>query len=143
MPILEEYKHHLEILSDRISYSKTESDATFMRMKEDHMLNGQVKPAYNVQISTENQFISHCDFYPNPTDTLTLIPFLNSFEDRYNILPDKVVNDAGYGSEENYEFIKDNDIETFVKFNYFHKEQKRAAFSLIILISISKKSGSY
>jgi hypothetical protein len=105
---------------------KTDSDATFMRMKEDHMLNGQLKPAYNVQISTENQFISHYDFYPNPTDTLTLIPFLNGFENRYNILPDKVVADSGYGSEENYEFMQVNDIEPFVKFNYFHKEQKKA-----------------
>ena len=97
-----------------------------MRMKEDHMLNGQLKPAYNVQISTENQFISHYDFYPNLADTLTLIPFLNGFDNRYNILPDKVVADSGYGSEENYEFMQDKDIEPFVKFNYFHKEQKRA-----------------
>jgi len=68
---------------------------------------------------------------------------INSENQLFRILLDRVVANAGYGSEENYEFIKDNDIETFVKFNYFHKEQKRAAFSLIILISISKKSGSY
>jgi transposase len=126
LPKLEEYERHLDTLANRNSYSKTDSDATFMRMKEDHMLNGQLKPAYNVQISTENQFISHYDFYPNPTDTLTLIPFLNGFENRYNILPDKVVADSGYGSEENYEFMQVNDIEPFVKFNYFHKEQKKA-----------------
>ena len=126
LPKLEEYKRHLDTLANRNSYSKTDSDATFMRMKEDHMLNGQLKPAYNVQISTENQFISHYDFYPNPTDTLTLIPFLNGFENRYNILPDKVVADSGYGSEENYEFMQVNDIEPYVKFNYFHKEQKKA-----------------
>lgn len=126
LPKLEEYERDLDTLANRNSYSKTDTDATFMRMKEDHMLNGQLKPAYNVQISTENQFISHYDFYPNPTDTLTLIPFLNSFENRYNILPGKVVADSGYGSEENYEFMQENDIEPFVKFNYFHKEQKRA-----------------
>lgn len=126
LPKLEDYERHLDTLANRNSYSKTDSDATFMRMKEDHMLNGQLKPAYNVQISTENQFISHYDFYPNPTDTLTLIPFLNDFENRYNILPGKVVADSGYGSEENYEFMQVNDIEPFVKFNYFHKEQKRA-----------------
>jgi transposase len=126
LPKFEEYERHLDTLANRNSYSKTDTDATFMRMKEDHMLNGQLKPAYNVQISTENQFINHYDFYPNPTDTLTLIPFLNSFENRYNILPGKVVADSGYGSEENYEFMQENDIEPFVKFNYFHKEQKRA-----------------
>ena len=115
LPKLEEYERHLDTLANRNSYSKTDCDATFMRMKEDHMLNGQLKPAYNVQISTENQFISHYDFYPNPTDTLTLIPFLNGFENRYNILPVKVVADSGYGSEENYEFMQGNDIEPFVK----------------------------
>ncbi|MDD4776973.1 MAG: transposase [Fermentimonas sp.] len=126
LPKLEEYERHLDTLGNRNSYSKTDTDETFMRMKEDHILNGQLKPAYNVQISTESQFISHYDFYPYPTDTLTLIPFLNSFENRYNNLPGKVVADSGYGSEENYEFMQDNDIEPFVKFNYYHKEQKRA-----------------
>ena len=35
-------------MGQRNSYSKTDKDATFMRMKEDHMRNGQLKPAYNV-----------------------------------------------------------------------------------------------
>ena len=76
LPKLEEYEKHLKTLGSRNSYSKTDPDATFMRMKEDHMMNGQLKPAYNVQIGTENQFFTHYDFYPNPTDTLTFIPFV-------------------------------------------------------------------
>ena len=44
---------------DRNSYSRTDLEATFMRMKKDHMLNGQLKPAYNVQIAVENYFIVH------------------------------------------------------------------------------------
>lgn len=126
LPKLIEYENHLEVLENRNSYSKTDTDATFMRMKEDHMRNGQLKPAYNLQIGTENQFISHYDFFPNPTDTLTYIPFMNGFNKRYNRLPKKNVGDAGYGSEENYEFMQGNDIEPFVKYNYFHKEQKKA-----------------
>lgn len=59
LPKLKEYEDHLQILGDRNSYSKTDSDATFMRMKDDHMMNGQLKPAYNVQISTENQFVTN------------------------------------------------------------------------------------
>ena len=59
IPKMEEYREHLEIMGERNSYSKTDHDATFMRMKEDHMMNGQLKPGYNVQISTENQFITH------------------------------------------------------------------------------------
>jgi transposase len=126
LPKLEEYEKHLKTLGKRNSYSKTDPDATFMHMKEDHMMNGQLKPAYNVQIGTENQFFTHYDFYPNPTDTLTYIPFLNGFNERYGYFPNKAVADSGYGSEENYEFMEINDIEPFVKFNYFHKEQKRS-----------------
>jgi Transposase DDE domain len=126
LPKLQEYEKHLDTLGKRNSYSKTDPNATFMRMKEDHMLNGQLKPAYNVQIGTENQFFTHYDFFPNPTDTLTYIPFMNGFEQRYNRLPKKAVADSGYGSEENYEFMEINDIEPFVKYNYFHKEQKRS-----------------
>lgn len=67
-------------MKNRNSYSKTDEEATFMRMKEDAMLNGQLKPGYNIQISTENQFITHYDIYQRPTDTLTLIPFWNSLK---------------------------------------------------------------
>lgn len=126
LPKLAEYERHLDILDGRNSYSKTDHDATFMRLKDDHMGNGQLKPAYNVQISTENQFITHYGVFFNPGDTLTLIPFLNVFQARYDSIPLSVVADAGYGSEENYEFLKDNNIIPYVKFNYFHKEQKRS-----------------
>ena len=71
---LVEYEKHLEILGERNSYSKTDHDATFMRMKEDAMNNGQTKPGYNLQIATEDQFITDFALFPNPTDTLTLIP---------------------------------------------------------------------
>jgi transposase len=126
LPKLEEYEKHLKILGNRNSYSKTDPDATFMHMKEDHMMNGQLKPAYNVQIGTENQFFTHYDFYPNPTDTLTYIPFMKGFNQRYGCFPKKAVADSGYGSEENYEFMEVFDIEPFVKYNYFHKEQKKS-----------------
>ncbi len=46
---LKEYTKKLHVCGNRNSYSKTDPDATFMRMKEDHMLNGQLKPAYNLQ----------------------------------------------------------------------------------------------
>jgi len=126
LPKLEEYENHLAILGERNSYSKTDPDATFMRMKEDHMKNGQLKPAYNLQIGTENQFFTHYDFYPNRTDTLTFIPFMEGFCKRYGFYPNKGVADSGYGSEENYEFMEGNRIEPFVKYNYFHKEEKKA-----------------
>ncbi|RHE81126.1 transposase, partial [Bacteroides intestinalis] len=121
---LMEYDNHLEVLGERNSYSKTDPDATFMRMKEDAMKNGQTKPGYNLQTGTENQFIIDFRLFPNPTDTLTLIPFFHSFQHRYNRLPGIGVADSGYGSEENYRFMQENGIEAFVKYNYFHKEQR-------------------
>ena len=86
-----------------------------MRMKEDAMKNGQTKPGYNLQIGTENQFITDFRLFPNPTDTLTLIPFFHSFQYRYNRLPNICVADSGYGSEENYRFMQENGIEAFIK----------------------------
>ena len=121
---LQEYNNHLDNLQDRNSYSKTDKDATFMRMKEDAMRNGQTKPGYNLQIATENQFITDFSLFPNPTDTLTMIPFLQSFADRYGRLAHTVVADSGYGSEENYRFMWENDMKAYVKYNYFHKEQR-------------------
>ena len=121
---LMEYDNHLEVLGERNSYSKTDPDATFMRMKEDAMKNGQTKPGYNLQIGTEKQFLIDFRLFPNPTDTLTLIPFFHSFQHRYNRLPAVGVADSGYGSEENYRFMQENGIEAFVKYNFFHKEQR-------------------
>jgi hypothetical protein len=125
LPRLEKYESQLEKLGDRNSYSKTDEDATFMRMKEDHMKNGQLKPAYNVQIATQGQFITDLGIYQWAGDTATLPSFLKDFEDSYNRQSETVVADAGYGSEQNYEWMEDNHMEAYVKYNYFHKEQKR------------------
>jgi transposase len=111
LPKLQEYENHLKTLGTRNSYSKTDKDATFMRMKDDHLKNGQLKPAYNVQIGTEHQFYTHFDFYPNPTDFLTFIPFNKGFKERYQKMPKKEITDSGYGSEENDIFMEGNKIE--------------------------------
>ena len=65
----EKYEKYQETFEGRNSFSKTDPDATFMQMKEDHMKNGQLKAAYNLQIATENQFVLHYDVFSNPTDT--------------------------------------------------------------------------
>jgi transposase len=133
LPRLEKYESQLEALENRNSYSKTDPDATFMRMKEDHMKNGQLKPAYNPQISTENQFITHYSIHQTPGDTTTLIHHLEGFERLHGRQSQAVVADAGYGSEENYEFMEKEDIEAFVKYNYFHLEHKRSTKNNIFL----------
>lgn len=125
LPKLEKYEKDLRVLGKRNSYSKTDEDATFMRLKDDHMQNGQLKPAYNTQISTENQFITHISIHQTPGDTTTLESHLDGFEKTYEKQSKEVVADAGYGSEENYEILKNKEITPYVKYNYFHKEQKR------------------
>lgn len=123
---LSEYDDRLETLGGRNSYSKTDPSATFMRMKEDAMNNGQTKPGYNLQISTENQFITNYGLYDNRTDTLTMIPFLDSFYERYGHFSNEISADSGYGSLENYAFMASRGIEAYVKYNLFHKEQTQA-----------------
>ena len=122
---LAEYDGRLKTMGGRNSCSKTDPDATFMRMKEDAMNNGQTKPGYNLQIGTENQFITDFGLFPNPGDTLTMRSFLCSFSSRYSRMASEICADSGYGSEENYAFMEANGMEAYVKYNYFHKEQKR------------------
>ena len=120
---LDKYERQQEILAGRGSYSKTDPDATFMRMKDDHMQNGQLKPGYNVQVSSESQFVIHYTLHQTTNDLGTLKPHLDSFEHLYDFLPAQLTADAGYGSEENYDYLEEKDIETYVKYNTFDKEQ--------------------
>ena len=124
-PKMKEYEDKLDTLGPRNSYSKTDPDATFMRMKEDAMNNGQTKPGYNIQIATENQFITNYGIYWRPTDQGTLIPFLTTFSDRYGMQSDEVCADSGYGSEQNYAHMFGLGIVPYVKYNMFHAEEHR------------------
>jgi transposase len=125
-PRMKKYEEQLEIAGERNSYSKTDHDATFMRMKEDHMKNGQLKPAYNVQMGTENQFVIGYSIHQKPTDTTCLMPHLEKVKEHLGKYPERIIADAGYGSEENYAFLEKEKIDSYVKFNYFHQEQKRS-----------------
>lgn len=120
---IEKYNKQEAILKERNSYSKTDLDATFMRMKEDHMKNGQLKPGYNLQISTENQLVTNYSIHQNPTDTKTYIPHLKQYQQQFGT-PIVAVADAGYGSEQNYEYLAENEIASYVKYNTFDLEQR-------------------
>ena len=125
VPKMKEYEDKLDVLGERNSYSKTDHDASFMRMKEDAMRNGQTKPGYNIQISTENQFITHYSTSWRPTDWGTFINHMDTFEERYGRRSKEVVADSGYGNEQNYEYLESKGIEGFVKYTLFHAEQRR------------------
>ncbi|WP_080836728.1 IS1182 family transposase [Cohnella massiliensis] len=126
LPRLQKYETQEAILGTRNSYSKTDPDATFMRMKEDHMRNGQLKPGYNVQIGTENQFIVGYSLHQRPTDTRCLIPHLEKIKSQFGKKPSTVIADAGYGGEENYDYWGQNEVEAIVKYSTYHREKSKA-----------------
>ncbi len=127
LPRMKRYEENLKTIGDnRKSMSKTDNDATFMRMKEDAMLNGQLKAGYNIQNGTENQFVIHSTVHQRPGDTACMIDHLESLKRFIGHIPDNVVADAGYGSEQNYAYLEAEDVNAYVKYNYFHKEQKRS-----------------
>ena len=112
---LKEYDQKLHICGERNSYSKTDIDATFMRMKEDAMMNGQLKPAYNLQHGVDSEYVTWLDISPRPTDTRTLIPFLKDMGAYLPFKYQEIVADAGYESEENYLFLEGNDQLAYIK----------------------------
>jgi len=120
------YNKQEKQMGGRNSMSKTDPDATFMRMKDDHMQNGQLKPGYNLQASSNNQFIVNYTLAQTTADTTTLIDHLEEHNQSFGEHPEILTADAGYGSEQNYTHLEDQNIEAFVKYNYFHREQQLA-----------------
>ncbi|QAT40571.1 IS1182 family transposase [Clostridium sp. JN-9] len=112
---LKEYTQKIHTCGKRNSYSKTDKDATFMRMKEDAMKNGQLKPGYNVQNGVDSQYIVWVTVCDKPGDTTTLIPFIKSMENSLYFKYFKIDADSGYESEENYLYIKENGQLSYIK----------------------------
>lgn len=127
---LSEYEQHEQILNGRSSYSKTDPDATFMRMKDDHMKNGQLKAGYNVQIGTSDQIIFNYTIHQNATDFPVFIPHMEDTEQLFKSigqpLPKRSIGDAGYGSEQNYDYLQSKGIENYLKYPGYHQEKKRS-----------------
>lgn len=125
---LMQYKEHFEIMGkERNSYSKTDLEATFMRMKDDHMMNGQLKPAYNVQIAVENYFIIHGYVSNDRTDYNTLIPIVQKHIKAFGEILKETTADSGYCSEKNLLFLKEHNIESYIKLQD-HEQRKTRAY---------------
>ena len=123
---LKEYIKKIHLCGTRNSYSKTDPDATFMRMKEDAMKNGQLKPAYNLQHGVDSEYITWLTIGPQPTDTTTLIPFLKEAEHYLKFKYKNITADAGYESEENYVYLEENNQKSFIKpQNYENTKSKK------------------
>ncbi len=112
---LKKYNQYLHIMGERNSFSKTDHDATFMRMKEDHMKNGQLKPAYNIQFGIDSEYVVWISTGPQSTDTTTLIPFLDNLKEHLKYKYKNIVADSGYESEENYVYLDKNKHLAFIK----------------------------
>ena len=129
LPRLAKYEQQKACFGDRNSYSKTDPDATFMRMKEDHMKNGQLKPGYNVQMATENQFVLFYSIHQRPTDTRCFIPHMERLAASTLPMPKTVIADAGYGSEENYLYAvgeeKQPHFDFLIPYGSYMKEKTR------------------
>lgn len=122
----EKYDTHNELFSGRNSYSKTDTDATFMYMKDDHMRNAQLRPAYNVQIGVESEYVAGVGIFQDRNDILTLIPFLEGIEKGLCRRYKNIVADSGYESEENYLYIESKQQTCYIKPQTYEQWKKKS-----------------
>lgn len=119
------YDLYNSVFDGRNSFSKTDHDATFMRMKDDHMKNGQLKPGYNVQIAVEGEYITGTDISSFRSDMLTLIPFLKKIDTENILKLHNIITDSGYESEENYEYLAEHHLKAYIKPSNYEQSKKR------------------
>ena len=119
------YDEYNGIFNGRNSFSKTDKDATFMHMKEDHMQNGQLKPGYNIQIGVEGEYIVGVDVSSERSDQLTLKPYLDKLEKDLPKKFENVIADAGYESEENYMYLSKHNQKSYIKPQNYEKSKSK------------------
>ena len=120
---LKKYAGHIRICGeDRNSYSKTDHDATFMRMKRDYMGNDQLLPGYNIQLGICDEYIAVFDVKQYASDMECFEPLMEKFRQQYGKYPEYPVGDAGYGSFNNYLFCEKHGMKKYMKFTMFQKE---------------------
>ena len=128
---LKQYGRHIEICGDkRNSYSKTDHDATFMRVKRDYMGNDQLVLAYNFQLAVCDGYIAMFRAFQFASDMDCFQPMMQSFHDRYGFWPEYPVADAGYGSYNNYLFCQEHGMKKYMKFTMFNKETRDKKYHL-------------
>jgi transposase len=120
LPKLEQYEQQQKELSGRNSYSKTDIDATFHRLK-----NGLLRPSYNTLLGCENQFIINYTIHQNPGESGLLIEHLKKLKKQIGALPENIISDSAFGTEENYSYLEKERIGNYLKYNTFHFEQTK------------------
>ena len=120
------YDWHTASFQGRNNYCKTDMDATFMHMKDDHMRNAQLKPGYNVQIGVDSEYIVSADIFQDQNDVWTLIPFLKTMEKKLGYRYPSVTADSGYESEECYTYLRNQKQKPYIKPQTYEKWKKRS-----------------
>ena len=122
---LDRYENYLESMVGRNSMSKTDPDATFMRMKDDYMRNGQLKPAYNLQVLVDGGYIVGSYASADRTDYATMIPALGNMHKSLPWKYSKYCADSGYDCQQNYEYLEEQQIEAYIKPQGYEQSKKR------------------
>ena len=120
------YDGHTGSFQGRNNYCKTDPDATFMHMKDDHMRNTQLKPGYNVQIGVDSEYIVSTDIFQDRNDVWTLIPFLKTMEEKLGFRYPSVTADSCYESEEGYTYLRERKQKAYIKPQTYEKWKKRS-----------------
>ena len=120
------YDLHNSRFGSRNSYSKTDVDAAFMHMKDDHMRNAQLKPGYNIQIGVDSEYIVAADIFQDRNDVWTLVPFLKLMEENLGFRYPSVTADSVYESEEAYDYLESRHQKTYIKPRTYEKWKKRS-----------------
>lgn len=137
---LKEYAYKIDTCGEhRNSYSKTDKDATFMRMKRDYMGNDQLLPAYNSQIGVSDEYILVYDINQYASDNSCFIPLMEKYNKHYKKYPKYPVADAGYGTYNNYLYCAEKGMEKYMKFSTFKKETEDKKYREDIFRSVNFK----
>lgn len=116
---LAEYEEQERLLGERNSYSRTDPDATFMRMK-----NEELRAGYNVQLGSQDGFITGCSVHQQANDGATLQAHWAGREELKLPKPQRMTTDAGYGNEENYQELEKEEVEAYLKYPDFNRDAK-------------------
>lgn len=132
---LKSYAYHIETCGEeRNSYSKTDHDATFMRLKRDYMGNDQLLPAYNLQAAICDEYIAVIDVKPYASDMECFVPLMEKFNRTYGHYPKYPVADAGYGSYNNYLYCEEHGMEKYMKFTMYKKKRRTKSIMRIRIV---------
>ena len=112
------YNEQIKVAGSRGGYNNTDEDASGLRMK-----NQEILPAYNVLAGCENQMIVNCTVHQNTNDATCFRAHIEQLERYSNTLPENIIADSIYGTEENYEIIEQKNINNYLKYPPLHREE--------------------